>query len=304
MEKWMQLPPDELDVQLASAWTRDTQDNKDEIWRLVVSGISDHSKPRHTSRIPLLISSMAATLLLLIGLSVYFYMEGRETKSIVWLEKVVPNGNRAMIQLPDGSKVYLNSGTKLSYPNKFPKKEREVKLDGEAYFEIAKDSNKPFIVRTERVNVRVLGTKFNLSCYTDENQVETVLLEGSVSFGANKSKERIIITPGQLVSYDKLSGEYQLRNVDPKGFVSWTEGKLTFKSTSLALIAKRLGRFFNVKMVLKDESLKDFTFTGVFYETESLEQLLFLLNNDGQLQYEFKPGKIEIARKNITPSTP
>lgn len=301
MEKWMQLPPDELKVDLATDWAQDAADGKEEVRRRVLSGISESSARQPKRKIPFLIPSMAAALLVLIGLSLYFYREGREAETVVWLEKVVPNGTRAKIELPDGSQVHLNAGTKLYYPNKFTRNEREVRLEGEAYFDIAKNPDKPFVVKTERVNVRVLGTKFNLSSYADEDQVETVLLEGSVSFGANKRKERIILTPGQLVSYDKVSGEYQLRNVDPKGFVSWKEGRLTFKATSLGLIAKRLGRFFNVKMELTDETLKDFTFTGVFYETESLEQLLFLLNNDGQLQYEFKPGKIEIARKTILP---
>ena len=162
---------------------------------------------------------------------------------------VIPYGNRSKVLLSDGSTVWLNAGSRLIYPSVFTGKNREVLLFGEAFFDIRKNENLPFIVKTSSLDIKVLGTKFNVSAYPDDNVIQTVLKEGSVAIrklNANLFENDIVLKPDQLASFNKESGESKIYNVDAAYYSIWTEGLLSFDEVDLSRIIKKVERYYNI----------------------------------------------------------
>lgn len=168
---------------------------------------------------------------------------------------VISYGKTSELLLPDGTKVYLNAGTRLVYPEFFVDKTREVFLVGEGYFEVSHDAEHPFVVQTTDVKVKVLGTKFNVSAYSSDNTIEAVLTEGKVSmypvnagfFSGGKE-----LKPSQLASFDKSTREIQLKTVETDNYTLWKDGLFKFESTDLNRITKRLERFYNIRFLYAD----------------------------------------------------
>ncbi|MCY1723042.1 FecR domain-containing protein [Prolixibacteraceae bacterium Z1-6] len=168
---------------------------------------------------------------------------------------VIPYGNRSTITLADGTKVWLNAGSRLIYPSRFVDKKREIFLVGEAFFQVEKDKNRPFIVKTPDIEVKVLGTKFNLSAYPEDNIVQTVLTEGSVEIKYAHPgifDRSIQLKPGQLASVNKQKQSTNIYNVDVNYYTSWTEGFFSFSNTDLSRVVKRLERYFNIRFIYDD----------------------------------------------------
>lgn len=171
---------------------------------------------------------------------------------------VIPYGKTSEIFLSDGTKVYLNAGSRLVYPEFFVDKNREVFLVGEAFFEVKHDEKHPFIVQTTDLRVKVLGTQFNLSAYPSENIIETVLTQGRVRLEQNNSRlfdESTLLLPGQLGAFDKTTRETQLENVDTENYVLWKDGIFKFESSDLSRVIKRLERFYNLTFHYEDPLL-------------------------------------------------
>ncbi|MDX8339397.1 FecR domain-containing protein [Draconibacterium sp. IB214405] len=168
---------------------------------------------------------------------------------------VIPYGNHSTITLSDGTKVWLNAGSRLIYPSRFLDKNREVMLLGEAFFEVSKMEDKPFTVKTPDIEVHVLGTKFNVSAYPDENVAHTVLTEGSVEI-SHKSQgvfdRNIVLIPGQLAAYNKQNSSTNIYDVETEYFTSWKEGYLTFTNSDLNRVVKKLERYYNIHMRYDD----------------------------------------------------
>ncbi len=168
---------------------------------------------------------------------------------------VIPYGNTSEIILSDGTKVYLNAGSRLVYPDYFADKNREVFLVGEAFFEVEHDEDHPFIVQTTDIRVKVLGTQFNISAYPSDNIIETVLTQGNVRIEKNNSgffTETSELKPGQLAAFNKKSRETSIRTVNPDNYVLWKEGILKFESTDFSRIVKKLERFYNISFKYND----------------------------------------------------
>jgi ferric-dicitrate binding protein FerR (iron transport regulator) len=167
---------------------------------------------------------------------------------------IVPFGKRSSMELSDGTKVWLNSGSKLVYTPVFKGEIREVFLEGEAYFEVAKNADKPFYVRTVAFKIKVLGTKFNVKAYSDDNQSNTVLSEGKVSMKLNDqlfSKE-VILSPYQKSTLLRNSDTFQISKVDDiSKYTSWIYGYLEFDRENLADVLKSISRYYNINIELK-----------------------------------------------------
>jgi len=162
---------------------------------------------------------------------------------------VIPYGNRSTIMLADGSKVWLNAGSRLIYPSRFVDRNREVFLVGEAFFEVAKNEEQPFIVNTPDIQIKVLGTQFNLSAYPEENIVQTVLTEGSVELewlNGGIFDRSTQITPDQMIVANKKEKNTAVYNVDTDYYTSWKEGYLTFNNSDLSRVVKKLERYYNL----------------------------------------------------------
>ena len=182
------------------------------------------------------------------------------------------------LHLPDGSEVTLNHYSTLTYPKRFKDKERQVTLEGEARFDVARDTLHPFIVQAEAVRVQVLGTHFNVEAYKADRQVKTTLLEGRVAVSTGQTGEALILSPGENAIYDKQTGTLAHapapRAADE---VLWTHGILRFDQETLEEIARQLSNAYHTKVRIADDSLRQYRITATFRTDERLEDILDLL---------------------------
>lgn len=219
-------------------------------------------------------------------------------EELVYNQLSVPYGKKFQLTLSDGSHVFLNSGSKVRYPVKFISgMDRNVFLDGEAFFEVAKDSAHPFTVVTEDMNTVVLGTKFNVSSYENDNQTFTVLVEGSVGvYEAEKegsSNDLVKIVPGQRAIYE--DEQVLVDEVDVDKYIAWTRGKLHFVNDRFDIITKELERHFDVEIVNEYDSLNEKPITGTF-ETETLIQILEAFKAHSDFEYSMNNNTIIITK--------
>ena len=190
---------------------------------------------------------------------------------------IIPYGKTSEIVLSDGTKVYLNAGSRLVYPEFFVDKTREVFLVGEAFFEVKHDSKHPFVVQTTDIRLKVLGTKFNISAYPSENIIETVLTEGKVRMEQNNSgifSETAIVLPNQLALFNKSSHEVKLTEVDTDNYTLWKEGLFKFESTDLSRVIKKLERFYNIRFNYRDPLLGTVKITGKLELGDNREEII------------------------------
>ena len=166
-------------------------------------------------------------------------------KKETWVEIKAPAWTRAQFSLPDGTTGWLNSNSSVKYNGNF-NTDRQVTLNGEAFFDVFKDKKRPFIVNTNEVNVKVLGTRFNIASYENEKNVEVVLEEGKLVFNDKEMNKSYTMNPNDLVIYDKTQKDFSTEVVQPQKYLSWTEGKLVFRNDPLDVIARRLERWYNI----------------------------------------------------------
>jgi ferric-dicitrate binding protein FerR (iron transport regulator) len=175
---------------------------------------------------------------------------------------IIPYGKRSEITLADGTHIWLNSGSQLSYPQQFDKKIRKVYLSGEAFFDVAPDKTKPFYVITSDFKIRVLGTKFNVSAYKEDQTTQTVLLEGKVSAGKNTFlAETVDLCPGERLVYDKKNETMRKDQVDVNLYASWINGYLLFENEPTTAVFKKLERYYDQR-IITNEKLDKITFSG------------------------------------------
>ncbi|MEO9512834.1 MAG: FecR domain-containing protein [Flavobacteriaceae bacterium] len=193
---------------------------------------------------------------------------------------IVPFGKKSSITLSDGTIAHLNAGSRLIYPYAFIGSKREVHLYGEGFFEVAHNKEKPFIVKTSNQEIEVLGTKFNVSAYPSDNSVETVLAEGSIKLkagGFSFFKEDYILKPNQKAHYDFESKTTSITKVNASKYVSWYLGYLNLETSRLDNLVKRLERYYNIKITLKDIQPGTKTITGKLLLGDDLETVLAVL---------------------------
>ena len=197
--------------------------------------------------------------------------QGETAEEPVYYTMNIPYGGEYNLILPDGTKIYLNAGTSLRYPDHFAGGIREIFLSGEAYLEVARDTTSPFIVRTPDVDVRVLGTVFNVNAYPDGEYVRTTLVEGKVE--ALCGDERILMEPGTQVAYNKMMCEADYFPVDVRLFTSWKDGYYDFEEMSLGELMQVLSRWYDVKAEFAEPALKDLKFSGRLKRYEEVDLL-------------------------------
>ncbi|TPN83516.1 FecR family protein [Aquimarina algicola] len=211
---------------------------------------------------------------------------------------IVPYGKRTQITLAEGTKVWINSGSRLTYPVVFNGDKREVFLEGEAIFDVTHDKNKPFFVVTKEYDVKVLGTVFNVSSYHDDAHTSTALKEGSVEikYQGNSifGKSSLKITPGTLAVYDNKNKTLKSKKVDVSKYMSWRDGKFIFKKQEMNVIIKKLSRYYNTKIEIKNNDLKKQTFSGHLDLKESIEKVLEVLKQSTDLEYKIEDKQIVI----------
>lgn len=218
-------------------------------------------------------------------------------ESIVYNEIHVQKGGRAnTVILSDGTKVVLNAATTLKYPASFNGKNRQVYLDGEAYFEVTKNEEKPFVVKLNKQDITVLGTTFNVQAYSNELYSEITLLSGQILLEAfnekGESMSRMYLKPDQKALSDNKMGSVSLQDVNASLSNAWINGEYKFKDASLSSIVKRLENYYNVKIYLDDKRLEQIKYTGTFSLDQDILDVLRII--DYEKQFTFKRVKKDI----------
>lgn len=252
--------------------------------------------PRRQNRrlTPLRMGMAAATVALLCVMGWFAYESLRPEV----LQTVSTLAEVRTVRLPDGSEITLNHYSSLTYPERFRQANREVTLNGEAYFEVAKDAEHPFIVQAEAVKVQVLGTHFNVEAYRNDPEVRTTLLEGSVAVSDQSNSARIVLRPNESAIYnkEKKSLVREAAAHAPEE-IAWRHGKFIFHNLPLQEIARQLSNSFGVDIRIGKEALSNYKLTASFTNGESLEQILTLLQQAGQFDYSRNNNQLTITPK-------
>jgi ferric-dicitrate binding protein FerR (iron transport regulator) len=227
------------------------------------------------------------------------YNNDNNLESLVYNTLTVPYGKRSKVRLSDGTVVNLNAGTSLRFPIKFIEgKDREVFLErGEAYFDVAKDANHPFIVNTDEVGIRVLGTQFNVSSYPEDKNITTVLVEGSVNVYDKQepfnTETATLLEPGYKAKWHKGKDQITVKKADLEIHTAWINGRIIFKHVPFNNIIRKLERHYNVEIINNDEVLGKDLITASF-DIETIDQVFNVINEIHPIDYTIKDRKIII----------
>ena len=222
-----------------------------------------------------------------------------QTESTVKDERLnvleIPNGGEFQVTLADGSRVWLNAGTRLTYPIAFVGKERRVRLDGEGYFEVERDESKPFIVEINGMEVKVLGTSFNLRSFAADNRSTATLVSGKIE--VKTPTQRIELLPNQQA--DLLVGENKLavREVDAVAYSAWTKGRFVFRRERLETILDDVSRWYNVTVFYEQSRVKDILFSGIVERYADISETLEMLEKTGKVNFIVDEQKIIVRAK-------
>ena len=255
----------------------------------------------------------------------YHFIIGVEKKTEISDNELhVPNGSKIKIILTDSTTVWLNSGSKLVYPDRFAESSREVFLEGEAFFDVHKIHHKPFYVRTPDINIKVLGTQFNVKAYSDENIIETTLVEGHIQIEKNlkpgekaekinldfpqkaiylKRSRDLVLGKGKFienqaihsVNIEKIDNIQHIRDADI--VTAWKDDKLIFRNEQFSSLAKKLERWYDVEIKIMDNEVGNIRFTGSI-KNESVEQAMNAFRVASSLDYKIDLNKIEVTIAN------
>lgn len=201
----------------------------------------------------------------------------------------IPKGKRFQVILSDGTKLWINSDSYVEYESIFQGSERRIKVIGEVYLEVAHDATKPFIVETRNTEIKVLGTKFNLSAYPDDAIISTTLLEGSVLFN-----HETILSPNEQLRFDKFTSKSELKQVDVSQFTSWIDGVYRFDNITLLRLTELFNRVYGVNIeIMSEKSIKK-TFTGAIHSKLPLDEMFNAIMKTTKIEYVIEKEKIVI----------
>ncbi|MGL5636134.1 MAG: FecR family protein [Bacteroidales bacterium] len=284
------------------AMKEEIQNNKRAIRNRILTEIAEQPVKSQSRDLRVALMSVAAALII-VCFSLLFYVTNYSTDARDHLAQNVemysPFGLISKVTLPDGSKVILNNNSKISYPLLFSKKQRTVTISGEAYFEVEKDEKRPFIVKTNGLDVKVLGTKFNVKSYDNHQETIVSLREGAVQVVSDKDQTTMVLAPGDQLALNRNNGDMSRSKVNVDWFISWTDGHLVYRNQTLLQIFNDLENRFNVKIVCTDNKLLKDSYYVSFIHGETLEYIMDLLCYKRNWQYiKTEHGKeIKILRK-------
>lgn len=237
-----------------------------------------------------MMSAAAVVILLMVGTWFAAISRSQPDMNTSMHTLAVPAGQRACLTLEDGTQVWLNAQSTLTYPARFSAKERKVILSGEAFLTVEKDVKRPFIVSTQGVNIEVLGTTFNVQGYPGTNVVQTSLLEGSVKMYPQADPlNQVILKPNQEASYS--NGTLSVSPLNNSGLFSWREGVYSFDNEPFSRIVEKLQLYYDVRIVVKDPVILDFEYSGKFRQRDGIYKIL-------QVIQKIQKFKIEIDEEN------
>ncbi|MCR9013306.1 FecR family protein [Gabonibacter chumensis] len=208
----------------------------------------------------------------------------------------VPRGGEYPLELEDGTRIWVNSESRLRFPSVWGAKERRVYIDGEAFFEVKRDLSRPFIVTSKGIDIRVLGTKFNVASYEGTSEIFTTLVEGAVAI---QSDERSlgVLKPGEQAVFDSLTGQMNVRQVDVALYISWKDGYYKFEGTTLEEIMNTLARWYNIEIHYASEELKGIRFSGRIKRYGDIREFLEILKGTYDVDFQIDNRTITVNKK-------
>ena len=229
------------------------------------------------------------------GAQVDYSQQGSRVEETVWHELRIPKGGEYRLRLSDSTMVYMNSDSRLRFPARFGKGTREVELEGEAYFEVTRDKQRPFVVRTPEVAVRVLGTGFNVMAYGDDARTEVTLVEGAVKVTGKRTSETL--RPNEQFVWENATGRHEVRTVDARKYVEWKSGVLNFDAMPLDELTDRLSRWYNVEFFFSNDSLKRLRFSGAVRKYNDIDYILRLIEATTDVTFNISGTTVVVSKK-------
>lgn len=219
------------------------------------------------------------------------------SKSPIYNRLEIPRGAEYFLTLTDGTKIWLNSETVIRYPVNFTGEKREVYLEGEAFFKVAKNTERPFIVHTTCTQIEVLGTEFNVRNYNNEFQIATTLVNGSVRLTSEIENNRVILKPGEQGNIDKLTGTLNVEKVDPYLYTTWKDARFVFRNTRMEELLNTLARWYDLQIFYQNNAVKDICFTGDMTRMEDFRQILNIIENNERVGFTVRNRTITVFLK-------
>lgn len=309
LKKWLSDPSTQTEVEswLAEHWVSSSEMDSNTLLETVFEQIQAYQNVHRKSgfsltRILKVYQKVAAFLLIpIIGFGILYWVSQHNQSVGQFTETIAPRGQKSQIVLADGTKVWLNSDTKIKYPGNFDKNQRDVYLDGEAFFEVTKNAHQPFVVHTSEVNVEVLGTKFNVKAYPNENQIETSLFEGKINLVVDDSKvsKKFLteVNPGEAFVYLKGDHKLEAKNFQKEEIDGWKNNQLIFKDDTFNNLVRKVERWYDVKIVYDEKLFSDRRLTVELYEGERLERLMEIVGMALSVNYKYDKGEIILTPK-------
>lgn len=209
----------------------------------------------------------------------------------------IPKGGEYQLVLSDGSKIWLNSDSRLRFPSSFNGNQRTVYLEGEAYFEVAHRPQQPFIVSTKEIDIQVLGTKFNVKAYSDDPLISTTLVSGSVRTSCNQSDQSVILLPNEQCIFDPAQNTLETHPVNPQVFLGWVQGRFIFENETLGEIMKQLSRWYDVEILYRKPQLAQYHFTGNVDRFDNISTLLRMIEKTYNITFNINGRTIVVNEK-------
>ncbi len=296
---------EEIDEWLANNWEHVSSDDLEINFDRLKQMVADYEMKRHPKRglavhlfsLSRYYQRVAAVLFipLILGTLWYFYNSSNNDENFYVAE--APLGQKAKIELPDGTTIWLNSGSQIRYSSGFNKKGRAVELKGEAFFDVAKNPKKPFFVNTPGLAIEVTGTRFNVNAYTDEPNVETALVEGKVNVILKNGQDSYQLSPGKTLTYSKTSHQVSTSVLNEEVTTAWKDNRLIFVDDDFSKLVKKIEKWYNVEVVYDTVSFKNNKLTVRLLEGEQLNRLLEIVETAVGAQCVITKNKIQITKK-------
>ena len=290
--KWIS-EDNELQLWLEEKFASSTDALDEKLKANILSNIHSQIVPqRKTIKFWSILQKIAAIFLLPLLTAVVILVTHNDKVPVQYCTIEAQKGQKTNVTLPDGSRVYLNSESRLTYATNFNQKDRRLRLTGEAYFEVAKNKKSPFIVNAGNITIRALGTAFNVRAYSNEKYVSATLADGSVR--VTSSKQTIDLIPNEQVDMNNGNGDLSVIKLDDAhASIGWLNNKMHFNNCTFAEVAASLSRIYNIDILLTSESLKKQRFSGTI-NNNSIESVLRILSFSAPVRYELRNGKVEI----------
>jgi len=231
---------------------------------------------------------------LILGISLYLFYISSSDENFYTAE--APLGQKAKVELPDGSTVWLNSGSNIRYSSNFNKKNRTIDLKGEAFFEVKKNTGKPFFVHTPFLDVKVTGTRFNVNAYDDEAFIETSLIEGKVNVVLKGESKPLQLNPGNVMAFSKSTHEISTSKLNKDVAIGWKDNRLIFLDDDFYKLTRKIEKWYNVEVVYNPEDFKENKLTVKLQEGEQLNRLLEIIETAVGARCTTKDSKIYIIK--------